>query len=55
MAPAATSLPPILYAPVAVSAVGFGFNINEAKGYITTPVKLLAGVLAKASHPGVPE
>ncbi len=43
----ATSLPPILYAPVAVSAVGLGFNINEAKGYITTPVKLSAELLAK--------
>jgi hypothetical protein len=41
------SLPPILYAPVAVSAVGFGFNINEATGYISTPVKLTPELLAK--------
>ncbi len=43
-----TSLPQILYAPVAVSAVGFGFNINESSGYITTPVKLTPELLAKA-------
>jgi hypothetical protein len=43
-----TSLPQILYAPVAVSAVGFGFNINESTGYITTPVKLTPELLAKA-------
>jgi hypothetical protein len=40
-------LPPILYAPVAVSAVGFGFNINETTGYISTPVKLTPELLAK--------
>jgi hypothetical protein len=40
-------LPHILYAPVAVSAVGFGFNINEATGYISTPVKLTPELLAK--------
>jgi hypothetical protein len=45
---APTSLPPILYAPVAVSAVGFGFNINESTGYITTPIKLTPELLAKA-------
>jgi hypothetical protein len=45
----ATSLPPILYAPVAVTAVGFGFNINEAPaGYISTPVKLTPELLAKS-------
>ena len=37
----------IVYAPVAVSAVGFGFNINEATGYISTPVKLTPELLAK--------
>ncbi len=42
------SLPQILYAPVAVSAVGFGFNINEKTGYITTPIKLTPELLAKA-------
>jgi hypothetical protein len=41
------SLPPILYAPVAVSAVGFGFNINEATGYVSTPIKLTPELLAK--------
>ncbi|HSR86366.1 MAG TPA: hypothetical protein VLM11_19490 [Streptosporangiaceae bacterium] len=40
-------LPPILYAPVAVSAVGFGFNINEGTGFISTPVKLTPELLAK--------
>jgi hypothetical protein len=44
----ATSLPTILYAPVAVSAVGFGFNISGKTGAITTPVKLTAELLAKA-------
>jgi len=41
------SLPPIVYAPVAVSALGFGFNINESTGYISTPVKLTPELLAK--------
>ena len=43
-----SGLPPILYAPVAVSAVGFGFNINDGSGYVTTPVKLTPELLAKA-------
>jgi hypothetical protein len=43
----AASLPPILYAPVAVSAVGFGFDINEGS-YITTPVKLTPQLMARA-------
>jgi hypothetical protein len=41
------SLPPILYAPVAVSALGFGFNINEGTGYVSTPVKLTPEMLSK--------
>jgi hypothetical protein len=41
------SLPPIVYAPVAISADGFGFNINESTGYISTPVKLTPELLAK--------
>jgi hypothetical protein len=41
-------LPPIVYAPVAVSAVGFGFNINDASGFVSTPVKLSPELLAKA-------
>jgi hypothetical protein len=44
----ATSLPPMLYAPVAVSAVGFGFNIDETSGYISTPVLLTPELLAKS-------
>jgi hypothetical protein len=44
----ATSLPPMLYAPVAVSAVGFGFNINDGTGYLSTPVKLGPELLAKS-------
>jgi hypothetical protein len=41
------SLPPLLYAPVAVSAVGFGFNINETTGYINKPIELTPELLAK--------
>jgi len=45
----APTLPPILYAPVAVSALDFGFNINYTGiGYDTTPVKLTPLLLAKA-------
>jgi hypothetical protein len=45
----ATSLPPIVYAPVAVSAESFGFNINETPiGYISTPMKLTPELLAKS-------
>ncbi len=42
------SLPPILYAPVAVTALDFGFNINEGTGYDTTPVNLTPMLTAKA-------
>jgi hypothetical protein len=41
-------LPPIVYAPVAVSAAGFGFNINQSDGQVTTPVKLTPELLAKS-------
>ena len=41
-------MPPLLYAPVAVTAVGFGFNISVAAGFITTPVNLSPELLAKA-------
>ena len=41
------TLPAILYAPVAVTAVDFGFNINQA-GQVTTPLKLTPSLLAKA-------
>lgn len=50
-----TTLPPILYAPVAVTALGFGFNISQPSGdssqpsgVVTTPVKLTPAVLARA-------
>jgi hypothetical protein len=50
-----SNLPPILYAPVAVSALGFGFNINETQvlagqtsGYYAKPVKLTPMLMAKA-------
>jgi hypothetical protein len=42
------NLPPLLYAPVAVSAEGFGFNINDGTaGYINSPVHLSPDLLAK--------
>jgi hypothetical protein len=42
-------LPPIVYAPVAVTAIGFGFNISvPGVGYDTTPVNLSPELLAKA-------
>jgi hypothetical protein len=43
-----TDLPPILYAPVAISALDFGFNINNGNGYDTTPVKLTPLLVAKS-------
>jgi hypothetical protein len=43
------TLPKILYAPVAVTALDFGFNINErGTGAVTTPVNLTPRLLAKA-------
>ena len=43
------NLPTILYAPVAIAALDFGFNINiGTTGYVTTPVKLTPLLLAKA-------
>jgi len=43
------NLPPILYAPVAVTAEGFGFNIDlGTSGYVSTPVKLTPELMAKA-------
>ncbi|HUN34049.1 MAG TPA: hypothetical protein VMU95_18770 [Trebonia sp.] len=42
-------LPDIVYAPVAVAAPAFGFNIDEGPGgYDTTPVKLTPALMAKA-------
>jgi hypothetical protein len=43
-----TTLPPIVYAPVGVSADAFGFNINEGSGYVSTPIKLTPVLLAKS-------
>ena len=43
-----TTLPAILYAPVAVTATDFGFNINGSTGPVTTPVKLTPSLLARA-------
>ena len=42
------TLPPLVYAPVAVSAITFGFNINLGNGVVSTPVKLTPRLLAKA-------
>jgi hypothetical protein len=43
------TLPNILYAPVAVTALDFGFNINRgAAGADTTPVNLTPSLVAKA-------
>jgi hypothetical protein len=41
------TLPKMVYAPVAVTALDFGFNINLAS-YVTTPVKLTPALVAKA-------
>lgn len=43
-----SDLPPILYVPVAISALDFGFNINIGNGYDTTPVELTPLLMAKA-------
>jgi hypothetical protein len=42
------TLPKILYAPVAISAVAIGFNINNAAGQYNPAVKLSPQVLARA-------
>jgi hypothetical protein len=42
------NLPPMVYAPVAVSALAFGFNINQADGQVITPVKLTPELLAQS-------
>jgi len=44
-----SNLPTVLYAPVAIAALDFGFSINyRGSGYVTTPVKLTPLLLAKA-------
>lgn len=44
------TLPPLLYAPVAVSAMTFAFNVSlpGTGGFDTTPIKLTPRLLAKA-------
>jgi uncharacterized membrane protein YgcG len=42
------ALPPIVYLPVAVSAVTFGFNVNLLSGYRSAPLKLTPRLAAKA-------
>jgi hypothetical protein len=42
------SMPNVLYAPVAVTAMDFGFNINDGLGYVATPVKLTPQLLGRA-------
>ena len=45
----APALPKILYAPVAVTAIDFGFNVNTGvSGQLSTPVNLTPSLLAKA-------
>ena len=44
----AATLPPLVYAPVAVSAITLGFNIYLRNGVISTPVKVTPRLLAKA-------
>jgi hypothetical protein len=41
------TLPTMLYAPVAVTAVDFGFNVNQGS-QLTTPVNLTPSLLARA-------
>ena len=41
-------LPPLVYAPVATSAITFGFNVNLKSGFVSTPIKLTPRLLAKA-------
>jgi hypothetical protein len=38
----------VLYAPVAISAVDFGFNISQGAGYVSTPIKLTPQLVAQA-------
>ncbi|HEX4834694.1 MAG TPA: hypothetical protein VH478_26775 [Trebonia sp.] len=38
----------LVYAPVAVTTLGFAFNINDGTGYVTQPVKVTPLLMAKA-------
>jgi hypothetical protein len=44
----APGVPPLVYAPVAISALDFGFNINDGSGYITNAVELTPELLARS-------
>jgi len=46
--PPPPKLPKMLYAPVAVTGLGLGFNINDGLGFTTTPVNLTPRLLANA-------
>lgn len=48
--PPSGTVPPLLYAPVAVSAMTFAFNVSlpGTDGFDTTPIKLTPRLLAKA-------
>jgi hypothetical protein len=46
--PPPPTLPNILYAPVAVTGIGLGFNINDGLGFTTTAVNLTPSLMAKA-------
>jgi hypothetical protein len=46
--PPPPKLPNMLYAPVAVTGTGLGFNINDGLGFTTTPVNLTPSLMAKA-------
>jgi hypothetical protein len=43
-----TQTPPLVYAPVTVSAITFGFYISQSTGVISTHIKLTPRLLAKA-------
>jgi hypothetical protein len=46
--PPPPKVPKLLYAPVAVTGLGLGFNINDGLGFTTTPVNLTPSLMAKA-------
>jgi hypothetical protein len=46
--PPPPKLPSLLYAPVAVTGLGFGFNISDGLGFTTTAVNLTPSLAAKA-------
>lgn len=40
-------VPPLVYAPVAISAITFGFHINQSTGLVRSSIKLTPRLLAK--------